>query len=59
LPIKFMTEISVLVAGNGKSVGLPPRATCDDVKLMLNWFKGRDREVRWDVEVVGNRGTEQ
>lgn len=58
--VELIADVLVLVAGSDnflslvqeKGVGLKRDA---EVKTMLGWFKDRDGEVRWGVEVVGGR----
>ncbi|KAL1598896.1 hypothetical protein SLS60_008040 [Paraconiothyrium brasiliense] len=58
--VEVMADVLVLVAGSEKFLSLVQQRGLDlkrdtEVKTMLGWFKGRDGEVRWGVEVVGGR----
>ncbi|CAN9349166.1 unnamed protein product [Alternaria alternata] len=56
--VQLIADVLVLVAGSDqlmrlveeRGVGLKK---ANDVKAMLGWFKGRDGEGRWGIEVVG------
>ncbi|KAI4943902.1 hypothetical protein J4E91_009049 [Alternaria rosae] len=56
--VQLIADVLVLVAGSdhllrlveGRGVALK---NASDVKTMLAWFKDRDGEVRWGIEVVG------
>ena len=58
--VHLIADVMVLVAGSDnlmrllqqKGVGLKQNR---DIKTMLGWFKGKDGEVRWGIEVVGGR----
>ncbi|XP_014553958.1 hypothetical protein COCVIDRAFT_40092 [Bipolaris victoriae FI3] len=58
--IQLIADVLVLVAGSDsllellqdRGYGVKKSA---DVKTMLGWFRDRDGEVRWGIEVVGGR----
>ncbi|KAF1939981.1 hypothetical protein EJ02DRAFT_504445 [Clathrospora elynae] len=58
--VQLVADMLVLIAGSdnflelvqGKGVALKRER---EVKTMLGWFKDRDGEIRWGIEVVGGR----
>lgn len=56
--VQLIADMLVLVAGSDNLLELVHEQGVavkkrKDVKTMLGWFRGRDGEVRWGVEVVG------
>lgn len=56
--VQLIADVLVLVAGSDNFLELVARQgvtlkNSKDVKTMLGWFKDRQGEVRWGVEVVG------
>jgi hypothetical protein len=58
--VQLIADVLVLVAGSDNLLELIHEQGVelkkdDEVKTMLGWFKDRDGEIRWGVEVVGGR----
>ncbi|KAF1830045.1 hypothetical protein BDW02DRAFT_573425 [Decorospora gaudefroyi] len=58
--VHLIADVLVLIAGSDNFLRLVRERgmqlkKADDVSMMLGWFKDRDGEVRWGVEVVGGR----
>ncbi|PVH96556.1 hypothetical protein DM02DRAFT_115979 [Periconia macrospinosa] len=58
--VELIADVLVLIAGSENFLDLvqergPALKKDGNVKTQLGWFKGRDGEVRWGVEVVGGR----
>jgi hypothetical protein len=58
--VQLIADMLVLVAGSDKFLGLVHERGVAlkkdrDVQTMLGWFRDRDGEIRWGVEVVGGR----
>jgi len=58
--VQLIADVLVLVAGSDHLSRLVEERgvalkNANDVKTMLGWFKDRNGEVRWGIEVVGGR----
>ncbi|KAH4125371.1 hypothetical protein HBH47_061270 [Parastagonospora nodorum] len=58
--VQLIADMLVLVAGSDNFLELVAEKGVElkksrDIQTMLGWFKGRDGQVRWGVEVVGGR----
>ncbi|KAF2824341.1 hypothetical protein CC86DRAFT_354293 [Ophiobolus disseminans] len=58
--VQLIADMLVLVAGSDNFLELVAEKGVDlkknkDIKTMLGWFRDRDGQVRWGVEVVGGR----
>jgi hypothetical protein len=58
--IQLIADVLVLVAGSDNLLELLKERgsgvkRAEDISTMLGWFKDRDGEVRWGIEVVGGR----
>ncbi|OAG04039.1 uncharacterized protein CC84DRAFT_1149876 [Paraphaeosphaeria sporulosa] len=58
--VELIADVLMLVAGSENFLSLVQERGLDlkrdtEVKTMLGWFKDRDGEVRWGIEVVGGR----
>ncbi|KAF2437904.1 hypothetical protein P171DRAFT_477814 [Karstenula rhodostoma CBS 690.94] len=58
--VELIADVLVLVAGSENFLSLVQERGLDlkrdtEAKTMLGWFKDRDGEVRWGIEVVGGR----
>jgi hypothetical protein len=59
--VQLIADMLVLVAGSDNFLDLVAEKGVElkknkDIKTMLGWFKDRDGQVRWGVEVVGEVG---
>lgn len=62
--VELIADVLVLIAGSDNLLRLVQEKGLSlkkntQVKTKLGWFKGRDGEVRWGVEVVGGRNAVQ
>ena len=58
--VQLIADMLVLIAGSDNFLELIAEKGVElkknkDIKTMLGWFKDRDGQVRWGVEVVGGR----
>jgi hypothetical protein len=58
--VQLIADMLVLIAGSDNFLELVAERGVDlkknrDIKTMLGWFRDRDGQVRWGVEVVGGR----
>jgi hypothetical protein len=58
--VQLIADMLILIAGSDNFLELVAEKGVElkknrDIKTMLGWFKDRDGQVRWGVEVVGGR----